>query len=127
MLYLDAWNIYYSDNESEYTNNTDDAEEDHRDGKDDDEYEDTHDEEENFDNTDDDDNHNNDYSELVDSSLLEDEELSVSYRVDWVKGKGAGRKPNKGRPPKPNTLNMTAAEAEETIKAWEKDWKRETK
>ena len=93
--------IKYSDNESEHTNNTDDAEEANGDGEDDDEYEDTHDEEENFDNTDDDDdNCNNDYSELVDSSLLEDEELSVSYRVDWVKGKGAGRKPNKGRPPR---------------------------
>jgi hypothetical protein len=92
--------IKYSDNESEYTNNTDDAEEDHGDGKDDGEYEDTHGEEENFDNTDNEDKHENDYSELLDSSLLEDEELSVSYRVDWVKGKGAGRKPNKGRPPR---------------------------
>ena len=43
--------IKYSDNESEHTNNTDDAEEDHGDGEDDDEYEDTHDEEENFDST----------------------------------------------------------------------------
>jgi hypothetical protein len=27
------------------------------------------------------------YSKLVDNSLLEDDEPSVSYRVDWVKGK----------------------------------------
>jgi hypothetical protein len=47
---------------------------------------------------------------------LEDEEPSVSYRVDWVKGKGAGRKPNKGRPPKPNTSNMTAERAEHAIR-----------
>ena len=45
--------IKYSDNDSDYTNNTDDAKEDNGDGKDDDdsdskEYEDTDNEEENF-------------------------------------------------------------------------------
>ncbi len=30
------------------------------------------------------------YSKLVDSTLLEDDEPTVSYCVDWVKGKGAG-------------------------------------
>jgi hypothetical protein len=32
------------------------------------------------------------YSKLVDSTLLEDDEPTVSYPVDWVKGKGAGIK-----------------------------------
>jgi hypothetical protein len=41
------------------------------------------------------------YSKLVDSSLLEDDKPSVSYRVDWVKGKGAGQKSIKGRPLNP--------------------------
>ncbi len=39
------------------------------------------------------------YSKFIDSLLLEDEEPLESYCVDWVKGKGAGRKANKGRPP----------------------------
>ena len=120
----------YSDNDFDYTNNTDDAKEDNGDGEDDDEsdnkeYEDTDHEEENFDDTDNKEENENNYSELLDSSLLEDKEPSVSYRVDWVKGKGAGKKPNKGRPPKPNTSNMTAVESEHAIKAWEKGWKME--
>jgi hypothetical protein len=65
------------------------------------------------------------YSKLVDSDLLEDDEPTVSYRVDWVKGKGAGRKSIKGRPPKPDTTRMSAAEAKDTIDRWEKDWKRD--
>jgi hypothetical protein len=51
-------------------------------------------------NSDEDDADPHHYSKLVDSLLLEDDEPSVSYRVDWVKGKGAGRKSIKGRPPK---------------------------
>ena len=39
------------------------------------------------------------YSKFIDSLLLEDEEPPESYHVDWVKGKGAGRKANNGRPP----------------------------
>jgi hypothetical protein len=39
------------------------------------------------------------YSKFIDSLLLEDEEPPEAYRVDWVKGKGAGRKASKGRPP----------------------------
>jgi hypothetical protein len=39
------------------------------------------------------------YSKFINSMLLEDEEPPESYRVDWVKGKGAGRKANKGRSP----------------------------
>jgi hypothetical protein len=39
------------------------------------------------------------YSKFIDSLLLGDEEPPESYRVDWVKGKVAGRKANKGRPP----------------------------
>jgi hypothetical protein len=65
------------------------------------------------------------YSKLVDSTLLEDDEPTVSYRVDWVKGKGAGQKSIKGRPPKPNTTLMLAAEAKDALDPWEKDWKRD--
>jgi hypothetical protein len=39
------------------------------------------------------------YSIFINSLLLEDEEPPESYCVDWVKGKGASRKANKGRPP----------------------------
>ena len=42
------------------------------------------------------------YAELVDSELLEDDEPAVSYRVDWVKGKGAGQKSIRAGP-----LNLT--------------------
>jgi hypothetical protein len=65
------------------------------------------------------------YSKLVDSLLLEDDEPSVSYRVDWVKGKGAGRKSIKGRPPKPDTTLMSADDAKDAIDPWGKDWKRD--
>jgi hypothetical protein len=66
------------------------------------------------------------YAKLVDSELLEDDEPAVSYRVDWVKGKGAGRKTIKGRSPKPDTTLMSAAEAKDALDHWEKDWKRDT-
>jgi hypothetical protein len=65
------------------------------------------------------------YSKFINSSLLEDEEPPESYCVDWVKGKGASRKANKGRPPRPHTTLMTADEAEEAIRKWEKNWKRD--
>ncbi len=65
------------------------------------------------------------YSKLVDSLLLEDDEPSVSYCVDWVKGKGAGRKSIKGRPPKPGTTLMSADDAKDAIDRWKKDWKRD--
>jgi hypothetical protein len=74
-------------------------------------------------NEDDADPHN--YSKLVDSSLLEDDEPSVTYCVDWVKRKGVGRKSIKGRPPKPDTTLMSADEAKDAIDQWEKDWKRD--
>jgi hypothetical protein len=65
------------------------------------------------------------YSKFINSLLLEDEEPPESYCVDWAKGKGAGRKANKGRPPRPDTTLMTADEAEEATRKWEKDWKRD--
>jgi hypothetical protein len=65
------------------------------------------------------------YSKLVDSTLLEDDEPTVSYRVDWVKGKGAGQKSIQGWPPKLNTTLMSAAEAKDALDRWGKDWKRD--
>ncbi len=56
---------------------------------------------------------------------MADDKPSVSYRVDWVKGKGAGRKSIKGRLPKPDTTLMSAAEAKDALDSWEKDWKRD--
>ena len=53
----------------------------------------------------------NRFESIVDSSLLEDDVPSQSFRVPWVRGKGAGRKANKGRPPCPDTANMTELEA----------------
>ncbi len=65
------------------------------------------------------------YSKFIDSLLLEDEEPPESYCVDWVKGKGAGRKANKGCPTRPDTTLTTADETEEAIRKWEKDWTRD--
>jgi hypothetical protein len=72
-------------------------------------------------NSDEDDADPHHYSKLVDSSLLEDDEPSVSYGVDWVKGKVAGRKSIKGHPPKPDTTLMSADDAKDAIDRWEKD------
>jgi hypothetical protein len=88
----------------------DDQDYDNDDGKDEDSDDDNSDEENNseFDyapcddeESDDDDSKcdSHHYSKFIDSSLLEDEEPPESYHVDWVKGKGAGRKANKGRTP----------------------------
>ncbi len=55
------------------------------------------------------------YFKLMGSLLVEDDEPSVSYRVDWVKGKGAGQKSFKGRPPKPDTTRMSADNAKDAI------------
>ena len=65
----------------------------------------------------------NRFESIVDSSLLEDDVPSQSFRVPWVRGKGAGRKANKGRPPCPDTANMTEFEAEMAIKKWQVEWK----
>ncbi len=64
----------------------------------------------------------NRFEDIVDSSLLEDDVPSQSFRVPWVRGKGAGRKANKGRPPCPDTKNMTELEAEMAIKKWQVEW-----
>ncbi len=83
---------------------------DKNDGKDEDSDEDNSDDENNSESdyapcddeeSDDDDSKcdSHRYSKFIDSLLLEDEELPESYCVDWVKGKGAGRKADKGRPP----------------------------
>jgi hypothetical protein len=61
----------------------------------------------------------NRFEGLVDSSLLEDDVPSQSYRVPWVHGQGAGRKPKKVRPPCPNTDHMTEKQAEMAIKKWQ--------
>jgi hypothetical protein len=92
---------------------------DNNDGKDEDSDDDNSDDENNSksnyapcdDEESDDDDSKHDshrYSIFIDSSLLEDEEPPESYRVDWVKGKGAGRKASKGRPPQPDTTLITA-------------------
>ena len=65
----------------------------------------------------------NRFESIVDSSLLEDDVPSQSFRVPWVRGQGAGRKPNKGRPPCPNTDHMTEKQAEMAIKKWQVEWK----
>lgn len=75
--------------------------------------------------SDDSDDEHKEYAALLDSSLLDDDEPAISYRVDWVKGKGAGRKPSKGRPPKPDTTNMNPQEAKEALGQWAKAWKKE--
>lgn len=69
----------------------------------------------NANDSDDSDDEHKEYAALLDSSLLDDDEPAISYRVDWVKGKGAGRKPSKGRPPKPDTTNMNPQEAKEAL------------
>jgi hypothetical protein len=54
---------------------------------------------------------------------LEDDVPSQLFCVPWVCGQGAGRKPNKGRPPCPDTKNMTEKQAEMAIKKWQVEWK----
>jgi hypothetical protein len=49
---------------------------------------------------------------------------NAKYRVPLVRGAGAGRKPNNGRPDKPNTDGISEKEKEEALGKWEKDWKR---
>ncbi len=65
----------------------------------------------------------NRFEGLVDSSLLENDLPSQSFRVPWVRGQGAGTKRNKGRPPCPDTKNMTDKQAEMAIKKWQVEWK----
>ena len=60
----------------------------------------------------------NRFEGLVDSSLLEDDVPSHLFCVPCVHGQGAGRKPKKGRPPHPDTNNMTEKQAEMAIKKW---------
>ena len=96
-----AGGAHYDEDDQDYDNN---------DGKDEDSDDDSSDDENNSESDyaprDDEESDDNDskcdlhrYSKFIDSSLLEDEEPPESYCVDWVKGKGAGRKANKGRPP----------------------------
>ncbi len=54
---------------------------------------------------------------------MEDDVPSQLFCVPWVCGQGAGRKPNKGRPPCPDTKNMTEKQAEMAIKKWQVEWK----
>jgi hypothetical protein len=84
-----------------YSSNSDDEE----DSDDDEDSEDNcmtnnssdNDAEEEKENSDEDDADLHHYSKLVDSLLLEDDKPSVSYPVDWVKGKCAVQKSIKGR------------------------------
>ena len=53
-----------------------------------------------------------------------DDDLLLQYRVPSACGKGAGRKPNAGRPPKPDTKGMSEEDAEAAVTEWEKKWKK---
>ena len=53
-----------------------------------------------------------------------DDDLLLQYRVPLARGKGAGRKPNAGRPPKPDTKGMSEEDAEAAVTEWEKKWKK---
>ncbi len=74
-----------------------------------------------YDNEDDDDN-------FYKSSLFDDNDDDsiddAKYRVPSVRGAGAGRKPKRGCPDKPNTDGMSEKEKEEALGKWEKGWKR---
>jgi hypothetical protein len=59
------------------------------------------------------------YSDGEDSN-----DLLLQYRVPSARGKGAGRKPNAGRPPKPDTKGMSEEDAEAAVTEWEKKWKK---
>jgi hypothetical protein len=119
-----AFASYLNDSTISYSNSDNDRDSEDSESKDD------------MDN-DDDDNvvlHGDDYNEddtdtlncakMFDILLLENDEPSVSYRIDWVKGKGAGQNSIEGCPPKPDTTLMTEDEAKEAMIKWEKDWKR---
>ena len=53
-----------------------------------------------------------------------DESLG-QYRVPSARGRGAGRKPKAGRPPKPDTKGMSARDADAAITDWKNKWKRD--
>ena len=53
-----------------------------------------------------------------------EEDLLLKYRVPSARGRGAGRKPKTGRPPKPDTKGMSEQAANAAVTAWEKKWKR---
>ncbi len=121
--------INYSDNEDEEEENDEDEDEDEYDESGDDESDSkssfSSDDEASSDDEEDGSKDECSYFDVLNSTLLEDDKISVSYRVDWVKRKGASRKAEMGWPPKPVTTNMNADDAKEAIISWEKKWKRE--
>ena len=49
-----------------------------------------------------------------------EEDLLLKYRVPSARGRGAGRKPKTGRPPKPDTKGMSQGDALALMTDWKK-------
>ena len=66
-----------------------------------------------------DDSDDEDYrGDVYDDDYSDGEDLLAKYRVPSARGKGAGRKPKAGRPPKPDTKGMSQGD----VLAFMTDW-----
>ena len=61
--------------------------------------------------------------ELYDDDYSDGEESMEKYCVPSARGKGAGRKPNPGHPPKPDTTGMSYAQANRALVSWKQECK----
>jgi hypothetical protein len=63
--------------------------------------------------------------DVYEDDYSDGEESLGQYRVPSARGRGAGRKPKAGRPPKPDTKGMSALDAYAAMTDWVKTWKRD--
>ena len=69
-----------------------------------------------------DDSDDDDYrGDVYDDDYSDGKESLSKYRVPSARGKGAGRKPNTGRPPKPDTKGMCERDALAVMTDWGKN------
>lgn len=69
-----------------------------------------------------DDSDDEDYrGDVYDDDYSDGEDSLAKYRVPSARGKGAGRKPKAGRPPKPDTKGMSQGDVLALMTDWEKN------
>ena len=71
-------------------------------------------------------NNDNYRGDVYDDDYSNGEESLGKYRVPSARGKGSGRKPKAGRPPKPDTTGMSTRDAFVVMSDWERSWKRDS-
>jgi hypothetical protein len=62
---------------------------------------------------------------VYDDDYSDGKESLTKYHVPSAWGKGAGRKPKAGQPPKPDTKGMSVRDAFVIMSDWERTWKRD--